>query len=46
MGTKSDLENQRQVTYEEGMDKMKGLKLDLFFETSSKNDTNVADMFK
>lgn len=36
-----DLDEHRQVTHEEGMQKMAELGLDLFIETSSKTNTNV-----
>lgn len=45
MGTKSDLADGREVTYEEGIQKMKDLDLDLFFETSAKTNANVKEMF-
>lgn len=45
VGTKSDLDDHRVVSYEEGMEKMKELELDFFFETSAKTSANVKEMF-
>ena len=45
VGTNSDLENERKVTYQEGKDfaTSKGIK---FFEVSAKNNINIKEVFE
>ena len=45
VGTKNDLINERVVTFEQGTNLVNDLKLDLFFETSSKSGDCVEEMF-
>lgn len=45
VGTKNDLKDERQVSFEEGSGLVNKLKLDLFFETSSKSGDCVEEMF-
>jgi GTPase SAR1 family protein len=45
VGSKNDLVDQRQVEFQEGMDLQGKLKLDLFFETSSKSGENIEEIF-
>lgn len=46
IGSKSDLDDvQREVTYEQGMELMSKLHMDLFFETSAKMNVEVERMF-
>ena len=46
IGSKVDLDSEREVTYEEGLELMKELKMDLFFETSAKKDIEIERMFR
>ena len=46
IGTKSDLKDEWIINEEEGIKKMEELGFDLFFETSSKLDLNIQDMFR
>lgn len=41
IGSKVDLDSEREVTYEEGLEMMNKLNMDLFFETSAKNDVDI-----
>ncbi len=45
IGNKSDLEDKRKVTYQEGYDYMKLNKLDYFCESSAKTGFNTNEMF-
>ena len=46
IGLKSDLEQQRQVTYEEGKNFAKNYNIEYFCETSSKTGNNAITIFK
>ena len=45
VGCKSDLQEQRQVTYEEGASLVESLKMTFHFEVSNKTMHNVEEMF-
>ena len=45
IGNKCDLESDRQVTYEEGLQFQNDNKLDYFIETSAKLDLNIKEVF-
>jgi len=46
VGNKSDLIDDREVTYENGQKKNNDLKLNGFFEVSAKNEDNINILFK
>ena len=46
VGNKNDLKDQRAVTLEQGQEKAKAIKADIFFETSAKTGMYVEEMFK
>lgn len=45
IGNKADLENLREVSYEEGLEYQKSNKLDFFMETSAKSGLNIKNIF-
>ena len=45
MGNKIDLNEEREVSYEEGKFLMEKLKMDMFFETSAKLNIEIDNMF-
>ena len=46
VGTKNDLEDERKISYDEGIDLLKTNKFDLFFETSAKSGDGIVRMFE
>ncbi|MFX0095341.1 MAG: Rab family GTPase [Candidatus Hodarchaeota archaeon] len=46
VGNKSDLEEQREISLEQGEEKAKTINADIFFETSAKTGTQVSEMFE